>query len=101
VGLAAACVLFAVGIVHAVRRPLRDNPDQAARQDLLEAREALLSELVALERARGRAEIGPKSYERVRTLLVDALARILDKLGPIEVPAAGNRRASEAAESAT
>ena len=54
--------------------------DEDARQDLTEAREALLGELVALERARKSGEVGPKAYARVRTSLLDALARIVSMI---------------------
>jgi hypothetical protein len=51
--------------------------DEDARRDLAEAREALLGELVALERARKSGEVGPKTHARVRASLLDALARII------------------------
>lgn len=51
--------------------------DEDSRRDLAEAREALLGELVALERARKSGEVGPKTYARVRASLLDALARIV------------------------
>lgn len=63
--------------------------DDDARQDLIEAREALLGELVALERAFKSGEIGPKTYNRVRASLTDALARIvrmLDEAKPARKP---------------
>jgi hypothetical protein len=51
--------------------------DDDARRDMLDAREALLSELVALERAFKDGTVGPKTYARVRPALLDALARIV------------------------
>jgi hypothetical protein len=51
--------------------------DEDARRDLIEAREALLGEIVALERAHKSGEVGPKTYARVRASLLDALARIM------------------------
>jgi len=50
------------------------------RLELVEARDALLVELEALEAARARGDVGPKSYERLRGSLIDALARILARL---------------------
>ncbi len=41
------------------------------------ARAKLLDELVELERARTTGDVGPKTYERVRREIVDALARTL------------------------
>ncbi|APR83903.1 Hypothetical protein A7982_09252 [Minicystis rosea] len=54
--------------------------DDDARRDLLEAREALLGEIVALERAHKSGEIGAKTYARIRVSLLDALSRIMNML---------------------
>ena len=56
-----------------------------ARADLGEARDALLEEIVALEKAHAAGEVGPKAYARIRLALVDALARIVRRL---ETPSA-------------
>ncbi len=61
------------------RREAVTLPEDTAR-DLMEAKQALLVEFAALERARSRGEIGPKTYERVRRSMLDALARILQQL---------------------
>ena len=58
--------------------------DEDARRDLVEAREALLGEIVALERAHKTGEIGPKTYARVRASLLDALARIVTMIEAAE-----------------
>ena len=50
------------------------------RQELEEARDALLDELVVLEHAKNDGEVGPKSYQRLRLALLDALARIVARL---------------------
>jgi hypothetical protein len=44
--------------------------------DHARARDLLFDELVALDKARKKGEIGPNAYERAHRLLVDALARI-------------------------
>ena len=44
-------------------------------RDLKSERQRLLGELEELERARQRSEIGPKTYERARRELLDAIAR--------------------------
>jgi len=54
--------------------------DADTRDDLVDAREALLGEIVALERARKSGEVGPKAYARVRASLLDALGRIVSML---------------------
>jgi hypothetical protein len=56
----------------------RRTPSEAARREL---QEALLRELEDLEQAHASGDVGPKTYERVRRELVDALARTL-RLAP-------------------
>jgi hypothetical protein len=68
------------GIVYVVRHRDEGEVDDDTRNDLIEAREALLAEMVALERAHAKGDIGPKSYARVRASLLDALARIVAQL---------------------
>jgi hypothetical protein len=50
------------------------------REDLFEAQGTLLDELALLEKARASGDVGPKSYERLRVALLDALARIMVRL---------------------
>lgn len=86
-GLTAAAILGAVAYVYQ-RRKDRELDDDA-REDLVEAREALIGEIVALERARRRGDVGPRTYERVRRALLDSLARIvamLDEKPKVEGP---------------
>ena len=61
------------------KRDERVLPDDT-RQDLEEAKNALLDEIVSLERAHKKGDIGPKTYEKVRNALLDALARIVQRL---------------------
>lgn len=75
-----AIIAAVSGIVYVVRHRDEAEIDDDTRNDLVEAREALLSEMVALERAHASGEIGPKSYARVRASLLDALARIVAQL---------------------
>lgn len=90
--LAAAAILGAA--VHLLQsRGSRELPEDT-RDDLLDAREALLGEIVELERARRRGDIGPKTYERLRGALLDSLARIVAML---EGDRASKRAASKPA----
>jgi hypothetical protein len=75
--------------------------DEDARSDLLEAREALLGELVALERAHKSGEVGPKTYARVRAALLDALARIVRMLDAAKQARARARTAARNVEPST
>ncbi|WP_218920222.1 hypothetical protein [Chondromyces crocatus] len=90
IGLAAVAVLGALGVF--LRK--EDGPaalDPRTRQDLLDARDALLNEFVELERARNREDIGPKAYSRVRSALLEALTRIVSMAEGIDptLPATG------------
>jgi hypothetical protein len=69
--LAASCVLL--GLVFASngrQRAAKGGEPQSTRA-------ALLDELLQLERARESGEVGPKTYERARREIIDALARTL------------------------
>ncbi len=76
IAVALAILAFGAGVAYFAQAG-SGTPDADALRDLDEAREALLGELVALERARKTGEIGPKTYARVRASLLDALARIV------------------------
>jgi len=77
--LAAAlvAVVVATGSAYAWHRRGARELAADSRDDLVEAREALLAELAELERAAKRGDVGPKSYARLRQAMLDALARIL------------------------
>jgi hypothetical protein len=95
-------VLLAVGALFAggayiMQKREDEGLDVEARCDLMDAREALLSEIVALEKAHKSGEIGPKSYAHLRASLFDALARIegmLEKAGADERAARKGKRPS-------
>jgi hypothetical protein len=54
----------------------RDRSRQISEGDRNTAKTLLLDELVAVERAHETKQIGPKTYERTRRLLLDAIARL-------------------------
>jgi hypothetical protein len=70
--IAAIGVLFGLVITTRRRNAFRDRG--AAKRE----RQRLLEELEDLERAHLANEVGPKTYERARRELVDAIARTLD-----------------------
>ena len=72
--LLAACGV-AVGLVLALSGRGRASAPGEAKS----SRGSILEELVELERGRETGEVGPKTYERVRRELIDALARTLVK----------------------
>jgi hypothetical protein len=72
--LIAACGV-AVGVVLAFGQRSRN----AAARDVKTGQKAILEELLALERGHASGEVGPKTYERARRELIDALARTLVK----------------------
>ncbi|WP_437876106.1 hypothetical protein [Sorangium sp. So ce513] len=94
--LAGAAVIGGTALNLARRREGPRGPDDEERRELIEARDALLDEFVELERARKRGDVGPKTYERVRGALLDALARIVAMIEskPAHDKAAGTRKAS-------
>ncbi len=78
-----ALSLLAGGVVAALRRPRgRDARRSAEEQDHLAARELLLDELVALERAHAAGGVGPKTYAEARRGLLEALTRIEAAIPP-------------------
>lgn len=91
--LAGATVIGGTALNLVRRRDQDRGPDDEERRELLEARNALLDEFVELERARKRGDVGPKTYDRVRAALLDALARIVAMIEarPARGKAAGAR----------
>ncbi len=88
--------LFACAYYVQERRSHK-GPDEETRGDLLDAREALLGEIVELERAHRAGDIGDKSYTRLRNALLDALERLTTK---ITEATAKKRRSSRVADEA-
>jgi hypothetical protein len=74
-----AAVLAALGVLAGLAVALSSSKEASSRsseQDVEQARELLLEELVALEKAHRAGEIGPASYERLRRELLDSVARL-------------------------
>lgn len=95
--IAAAAIIGAA--IHLLQsQGSRELPDDA-RDDLLDAREALLGEIVELERAHRRGDIGPKTYERLRGALLDSLARIVSMLEGDRASKRANSRPARAGSS--
>ncbi|MGA7118448.1 MAG: hypothetical protein WBY94_00050 [Polyangiaceae bacterium] len=70
-----ATLLAAVGVAAGLAFSFSRRADPTGPDS--EARSALLDELGELERARLAGQVGPKTYERIRRELVDALAYTL------------------------
>jgi hypothetical protein len=71
-----ATVLAAFGVLLGVLLGVgRSKASGGARKA---ERAELLAEIEAIERARLKGEMGPKTYERLRRELIDALAQTLD-----------------------
>jgi hypothetical protein len=73
VAIALAACGVAAGLLFAFGRRQGPRTQSEART----VRSAVLEELAELERGRASGEIGPKTYERARRDLIDALARTL------------------------
>jgi hypothetical protein len=89
----------AVGFASA-RGVLRiDGGDDAADSsddDLAHARDLLLDELVEVERARQRGDLGPRAYREARQTLLSSLARLEQKAlsQPTTAPSRGEQSAA-------
>lgn len=80
VALALALAAAGVATVYVASRRHSVELPADTIADLEDAKQALLKEFVSLERARKKGEIGPKTYERIRRGMLDALARIVSEL---------------------
>lgn len=78
IALGLAALAVAGGIVTALNQRKKGSEARAEiERDAARARERLVDELRALEKAREAGEVGPQTYEQVRKMLVDALGRLL------------------------
>ncbi len=75
IAFALAAVIALGGLGLTLSRKGRSSPG-VAKEDRERAKALLLEELVLLEQAYKREEIGPKTYEQTRRLLLDSLARL-------------------------
>ena len=89
VGLAVAAALLGFGYLF-TRERSRDGITPERRKDLIEARDRLLGEMVVLEKAHAHGDVGPRSYERLRKSLLDAIGRIMSELGDSENEGTGH-----------
>ncbi|MGE0327038.1 MAG: hypothetical protein AB7S68_32245 [Polyangiaceae bacterium] len=78
IAVAIALAAVAAGLFFALRK----QPEKAAKapEELIEAQELILEELVRLTQAHERGEIGPKTFQRARQGLLDAAARLNHQL---------------------
>ena len=78
IALGLAALAIAGGLFAALRQKGQTSEARAELEtDAARARERLFEELLALEKAKETGEVGPKTYEQVRGMLVDALAKLL------------------------
>lgn len=96
--IAVACAVVALGIAGAfvARQQTEGDTQDEIRDDLVEARDALLGEFVTLEKAHKKGDIGPKTYKRLRDALLDALARIEGRLDEVRAARALKKRQNRA-----
>jgi hypothetical protein len=76
-GRTVATLLAAVGVALGIYLATMGRPRSGARKAGRDEREALLAEIADLELAHISGDVGPRTYERARRDLVDALARCL------------------------
>jgi len=75
VGRNVAAFLAGLGVLVGLLLATRRTDD--SRTSTKAERASVLEELLMLERARASGDVGPKTYERARRELIDALARVL------------------------
>ena len=80
VALFLALAAAGVSVTYVISRRNQVALPADSMADLEDAKQALLKEFVSLERARKQGEIGPKTYDRIRRAMLDALARIMGEL---------------------
>jgi hypothetical protein len=96
--IAVICAIMALGVAGAfvVKQQSEGDTQDEVRDDLVEARDALLGEFVTLEKAHKKGDIGPKTYKRLRDALLDALARIEARLEEVRAARAAKKRQNRA-----
>jgi hypothetical protein len=101
-GIAGTATMGALGYAWS-RRSKPAALSNESREDLVEAKEAMLEDIVALERAHARGEVGPRAYDRVRRAMLDALARIVERLesNPPQAPKTGASKPESASTEKT
>lgn len=100
IALGLAAVVLLGGVAYAMRRSDKRDLGDDLRRELRDARESLLDELIALDRAHAQGEVGPKSYARIQSELLDALARIVAMLESEKRPAKSAAKAADTREPA-
>ena len=71
-----AALLAMLGVAFAVSRNEDKDESSLSQEDRTRARELLLDELLAVEKAFVAKEIGPKTYDQARRTLLDSIARL-------------------------
>lgn len=74
-----ASVISGLGVSVGLALAFSRRTRRGRRVDSRAGRASILEELADLERARSAGDVGPKTYERARRELIDALARTLAK----------------------
>ena len=92
--IAVICAISALGLagLYLLRQGKDADVQDDIRKDLIEARDALLGEFVTLEKTHRKGDIGPKTYAKLRTALLDALARIEARLDEVRGARAERKR---------
>jgi len=65
----------------------RNHRSQRAPEELTEAQDLILDELVRLAQAHRRGEIGPRTFQRARLSLLNAIARLQAQVAELEASA--------------
>jgi hypothetical protein len=76
-GVAIATVLLGLFLAIEQTKTKSKGQTQLADEDAERARSRLVTEIAQLDKARAAGDVGPKAYDRIRSVLIDALARLM------------------------
>ena len=76
-GVAAGTVFFGIYLALSQAKTKSKGAMRPVDQDAERARSRLVAEIALLEKAHAAGEVGPKAYDRIRVVLLDALARLM------------------------
>jgi hypothetical protein len=76
IALGLSVFAMVLGVAHAARTRRTPQDSPADPGDLQRARSLLMQELITLETLHDEGLVGPRTYERTHSMLMDALARV-------------------------
>jgi hypothetical protein len=75
--IAAATIVLGIYLALEQEKAKSGGKKRVADHDAERARSRLVTEIAELDKAHASGDVGPKAYERIRSALIDALARLM------------------------